>query len=83
MESKQKIIQFRNCRLLRNHQLIVDDLWVRSGQIIDPEKVFFDEKKQADLQIDCHGAIIAPGFIDLQINGKFATLKIVHSFSFR
>lgn len=64
-----KLTQFRNCRLLRNHQLVVDDLWVRAGKVIDPEKVFFDEKQQAHVQVDCGGAILAPGFIDLQING--------------
>ncbi|XP_053690738.1 N-acetylglucosamine-6-phosphate deacetylase [Sabethes cyaneus] len=71
MASKHKIIQFQNCRLLRNHRLTVDDLWVRAGKIIDPEKVFFDEQEQASLQINCNGAIIAPGFIDLQINGGY------------
>uniref|UniRef100_A0A1Q3FGT0 N-acetylglucosamine-6-phosphate deacetylase n=1 Tax=Culex tarsalis TaxID=7177 RepID=A0A1Q3FGT0_CULTA len=66
-----KLTQFRNCRLLRNHQLVVDDLWVRAGKVIDPEKVFFDEKQQAHVQVDCGGAILAPGFIDLQINGGY------------
>lgn len=64
------LIQFRNCRLVRNHGLVVDDLWVRDGKIINPESVFFDERRQADVQIDCKNAIIAPGFIDLQINGN-------------
>ncbi|ETN61953.1 N-acetylglucosamine-6-phosphate deacetylase [Anopheles darlingi] len=70
-EQDLQLTQFRNCRVLRNHQLVTDDLWVRNGKIIDPEKVFFDEKLSADQQIDCHGAIIAPGFIDLQINGGY------------
>lgn len=65
------LIQFRNCRLVRNHGLVVDDLWVRDGKIINPESVFFDERRQADVQIDCKNAIIAPGFIDLQINGGY------------
>ncbi|XP_055636152.1 N-acetylglucosamine-6-phosphate deacetylase [Toxorhynchites rutilus septentrionalis] len=69
--TQQKLVKFRNCRVLRDHRLIVDDLWVRGGKIIDPEKVFFDEKKQAHIQIDCNGAIVAPGFIDLQINGGY------------
>jgi hypothetical protein len=41
--------KFYNCRILRDHKIINEDLWVRSGKIIDPEKVFFDEKKQAPL----------------------------------
>lgn len=71
MSSESRLTQFRNCRLLRNHQLVRDDLWVRDGKIVDPEKVFFDEKRQAHVQIDCKGAILAPGFIDLQINGGY------------
>ncbi|XP_055709162.1 N-acetylglucosamine-6-phosphate deacetylase [Phlebotomus papatasi] len=66
-----KLIQFRNCRLLRNHTIIKDDLWVRNGKIIDPMGVFFDEECHSDIQIDCKEALIAPGFIDLQINGGY------------
>lgn len=64
-----KLFQFRNCQILRDHTVISEDFWVRNGKIVDPEKVFFDEKISADVQIDCKGALIAPGFIDLQING--------------
>jgi len=71
VESPEKLIKFLNCRILRNHKIFREDLWVRSGKIIDPEKVFFDEKKFAHLEIDCHNAIISPGFIDLQINGGY------------
>jgi len=70
VNSDKKLLQFRNCQILRDHAIITEDLWVRNGKIVDPEKVFFDEKISADLQIDCEGALIAPGFIDLQINGK-------------
>lgn len=65
-----KLLQFMNCLILRNHKLMKEDLWVRDGKIINPEKVFFDEQITADEKIDCKGAIIAPGFIDIQINGK-------------
>lgn len=64
-------IKFTNCRLLRDHSIIKDDLLVRNGRIINPEPVFFDEKKIPDKVIDCGNAIIAPGFIDLQINGGY------------
>lgn len=47
-----------------------EDLWVREGRILDPEKLFFDEQGYADKHVDCEGSIIAPGFIDAQINGK-------------
>ena len=65
----QRLLQFRNCFILRDHQIIREDLWVRNGKIVNPERIFFDEKNYADEQIDCNGAIISPGFIDVQING--------------
>lgn len=68
--SPDEIIQFVNCRLIRNHQVVVDDLWIQNGQIINPEPVFFDQKICSHRRIDCNGAIIAPGFIDIQINGE-------------
>ncbi|XP_018579723.1 N-acetylglucosamine-6-phosphate deacetylase [Anoplophora glabripennis] len=64
-----KLTQFVNCKILRNHSIFKEDLWVRDGKIVNPEKVFFDEKVKADFVIDCKGSIIAPGFIELQING--------------
>jgi N-acetylglucosamine-6-phosphate deacetylase len=70
------LYRFRNCTLIRNHALITDDLWIRHGKIINPQEIFFDEKTQADIEYDCHGVLIAPGYIDLQINGAFG-----HDFS--
>lgn len=64
-----KLLQFVNCRILRDHKITAEDLWVRNGKIVNPEKVFFDERIQSDTKIDCNNAIIAPGFIELQING--------------
>lgn len=74
--SDEKIIQFYNCDVLRDHKIIREDLWVRNKEIINPEPIFFDEKVTADIKIDCHGALISPGFIDLQLNGGFG-----HDFS--
>nr|CAG4643964.1 EOG090X06GX [Lepidurus arcticus] len=68
---KDAVIQFRNCHILRDHSITKEDIWTRGGKIINPEPLFFDEKRNADIQIDCHNALIAPGFIDLQINGGF------------
>jgi N-acetylglucosamine-6-phosphate deacetylase len=61
---------------MRNHALIIDDLWIRDGKIINPQQIFFDEKIQADIEYNCQGILIAPGYIDLQINGAFG-----HDFS--
>lgn len=69
-DGQQLLLQFINCRLVRDHKLVQDDLWVRNGRIINPEPVFFDERSKAHRRIDCGGAIIAPGYIDIQINGK-------------
>uniref|UniRef100_G3TG18 N-acetylglucosamine-6-phosphate deacetylase n=1 Tax=Loxodonta africana TaxID=9785 RepID=G3TG18_LOXAF len=62
------VLQFTNCRLLRGGTLLREDLWVREGRVLDPEKLFFDERRLADKQKDCGGCILAPGFIDVQIN---------------
>jgi hypothetical protein len=48
-DAPSKLTKFFNCRILRDHKIIKEDLWVREGKIINPEKVFFDEKKQAHL----------------------------------
>ncbi|XP_077475954.1 N-acetylglucosamine-6-phosphate deacetylase isoform X2 [Stigmatopora argus] len=69
--SEAPITQLINCRILREHQIQREDLWVREGKILDPEKLFFDERAYADERVDCGGAILAPGFIDVQINGGF------------
>ena len=70
-QDREPFLQFKNCRLLYNHELIEEDLWCQGGKIVNPEKVFFDERASADTQIDCHGGIISPGYIDVQINGKY------------
>ncbi|KAK5609152.1 putative N-acetylglucosamine-6-phosphate deacetylase [Crenichthys baileyi] len=69
--SDAPISQFTNCWILREHALQREDLWVREGKILDPEKLFFDEQGYADQQVDCEASIIAPGFIDVQINGGY------------
>ncbi|KAM8844797.1 N-acetylglucosamine-6-phosphate deacetylase isoform 2-T4 [Spinachia spinachia] len=69
--SDAAITQFINCRILRASRLQREDLWVRSGSILDPEKLFFDEQGYADDRVDCEGSIVAPGFIDVQINGGY------------
>ncbi|KAJ1067687.1 hypothetical protein K5549_010805 [Capra hircus] len=66
--ARAPVIQFTNCRILRGGALLREDLWVRGGRILDPEKLFFEERRVADEQRDCGGCILAPGFIDVQIN---------------
>ena len=50
-------------------QLEVGDVWVQEGKIIDPLRLFYEEKKPPDCIVDCRDLIVAPGFIDIQING--------------
>ena len=65
------LIKFTNCRLAVNGKLIQNDLWIDStkGIIVDPQKCFYDNLGMPDRIIDLGGKIIAPGFIDIQING--------------
>lgn len=74
LANSDDLIQFKNCQLIRDHKIVTLDLWVRRGKIVDPEKVFFDEQKYSSRTVDCGGALLAPGFIDLQINGKATCL---------
>ncbi|ESN92182.1 hypothetical protein HELRODRAFT_116040 [Helobdella robusta] len=66
---KNKLYQFKNCYILKDHKIIKEDVWVRNGVIQNPEKIFFDEKVPSDVEIDCSGFFLFPGLIDLQING--------------
>lgn len=50
--------------LVRDHQLIQEDLWVKKGKIVPPQH-------HVDQVIQMEGKIIAPGYIDIQINGGF------------
>lgn len=51
--------------------LEMGDVWVREGTIIDPMDLFYEERRAPDLTVDCRGLIVAPGFIDIQINGVY------------
>ncbi|PIO69161.1 hypothetical protein TELCIR_09027, partial [Teladorsagia circumcincta] len=66
-----KLVQFMNAKVLRNEELVWDHVWVRDGKIIDAANVFYEERRKADIQVNCGGQILSPGFIDIQINGGF------------
>ncbi|CEP07736.1 hypothetical protein [Parasitella parasitica] len=67
-----KIIKIINGRLLQNHEIVENSyLYIQDGKIIDAFHSFFDNQREPDQIIDAKGAIISPGFIDLQINGAF------------
>eukprot|EP00049_Salpingoeca_infusionum_P015552 m.304199 g.304199 ORF g.304199 m.304199 type:complete len:291 (-) comp15896_c0_seq2:5642-6514(-) len=65
------ILCFVNGHVLRSGKLVQESLWVRNGKIMDPRTLFFDERLEADFVVDCTNLILAPGFIDVQINGAF------------
>lgn len=68
-----EIIKFTNCRILKDRQLVHEDLWIdaRSGKILNAQKVFYELQLSPDKVIDLHGKILCPGFIDVQINGAY------------
>ncbi len=52
------------------------DLYVADGVVLDAAAWFFGQSSNTarDVQlevVDCHGGLVAPGFLDLQINGGF------------
>ncbi|MCE5317273.1 MAG: N-acetylglucosamine-6-phosphate deacetylase [Parachlamydia sp.] len=57
-------IRFRGGKLLRKGSLVEEDLWIQGPQIIEPAE-------HCDDEVDVQGLIIAPGYIDLQINGGY------------
>lgn len=63
--SKNRIIQFKNCQLIRSDGIEFNvDLWVKGNKISN-------KLEHADIKIDCKKLFISPGYIDLQLNGKF------------
>jgi len=69
--SSGPVTQLINCRLLRDGELVHDDLWIQDGVIIDPRERFFTHKLTSDHKVDLGGLIVSPGYIDSQINGAF------------
>ena len=66
-----EVTKFTNCYILRDHNIIKEDILVRDGKFLDPEPLFFDERKAPEKVVDCHGLLLTPGLIDIQINGGF------------
>ncbi|KAJ2848853.1 hypothetical protein IWW36_003041, partial [Coemansia brasiliensis] len=68
------ITQIHNCRVLRGHAIEFDDVWFQDGRIINPTSLY--GLRGPDIRIDAHNLIVAPGLIDVQLNGAFG-----HDFS--
>jgi N-acetylglucosamine-6-phosphate deacetylase len=66
-----RITKFTNCRILKNKKLVEQDLWIdsQSGKVLRDQQAFYELQLSPDQVIDLDGRILAPGFIDVQLNG--------------
>ncbi|EKV04105.1 N-acetylglucosamine-6-phosphate deacetylase (NagA), putative [Penicillium digitatum] len=69
--STPRITKFTNCRLVCGLNLVEQDLWIDSltGKILKDQEAFYGLHLSPDEIIDLGGRIIAPGMIDVQLNG--------------
>ncbi|KAK5137520.1 hypothetical protein LTR08_008499 [Meristemomyces frigidus] len=67
------ITKFTGGRLVKGNQLVEQDLWVSSvtGKILRSQEIFYEHHVVPDDVVDVKGRILAPGFIDVQLNGAF------------
>ncbi|KAJ5577806.1 uncharacterized protein N7459_006770 [Penicillium hispanicum] len=67
----RRITKFTNCRLVRGSSMIEQDLWIDSltGKILKDQEAFYELHLSPDEIIDLGGRILAPGLIDVQLNG--------------
>lgn len=66
-----RVSKFTNCRLVKGRQLVRQDLWIdaQSGKILQDQQAFFDHNITPNQVVDLGGRILAPGFIEAQLNG--------------
>ncbi|KAJ5936425.1 hypothetical protein N7454_005060 [Penicillium verhagenii] len=66
-----RITKFTNCRIVRGSSLVEQDLWIDSlsGKILKDQEAFYGLHLSPDEIIDLGGRILAPGLIDVQLNG--------------
>jgi N-acetylglucosamine-6-phosphate deacetylase len=66
-----RITKFTNCRILKNNRLVEQDLWIDSysGKVLKDQEAFYELQLSPDQVVDLGGRILAPGFIDVQLNG--------------
>ena len=66
-----RITKFTNCRILKGKELVEQDLWIdsHSGKILRGQVAFYELHLSPDEVIDLGGRILAPGLIDVQLNG--------------
>ncbi|KAB8216415.1 hypothetical protein BDV33DRAFT_155920 [Aspergillus novoparasiticus] len=66
-----RITKFTNCRIIRGNQLVEQDVWIDSlsGKILRDQEAFYELHMSPDEVLDLGGRILAPGLIDVQLNG--------------
>lgn len=66
-----QLICFYNGFFVRGESLTTADLWINNatGKIVDPQEIFYDQSLVPATRIDLDGRILAPGLIDVQLNG--------------
>lgn len=69
--SSPRITKFTNCRIVKGSELVEQDVWIDSlsGKILKDQEAFYGLHLSPDEVIDLGGRILAPGLIDLQLNG--------------
>ncbi|OQR92274.1 n-acetylglucosamine-6-phosphate deacetylase [Achlya hypogyna] len=68
-------LKIENVRVLRGGKLVPTFLWVENGKIMDPQARFWRASTAPEYGpqrvVDGRGLIVAPGFLDIQINGAY------------
>lgn len=68
------VIKFTNCYLINGgSEPVYGDLWISStsGKILNGQELLYGERAEPDEIVDLGGRILAPGFIDVQLNGAY------------
>lgn len=68
-----KITKFVNGRIAQGDQLVTGDLWIsgESGKVLSPQQVPREQDIDFINVVDLKGRILAPGLIDVQLNGAY------------
>ncbi|EDP48897.1 hypothetical protein KXW98_009563 [Aspergillus fumigatus] len=66
-----RITKFTNCRIVKGSELVEQDVWIDSlsGKILKDQEAFYGLHLSPDEVVDLGGRILAPGLIDVQLNG--------------
>ncbi|KAL2869939.1 N-acetylglucosamine-6-phosphate deacetylase [Aspergillus lucknowensis] len=70
-ELQCRVIKFTNCHIVKGDRLVEQDLWIdsTSGKILRDQEAFYELHLSPNEVIDLGGRILAPGLIDVQLNG--------------